>query len=144
MLSTDFIVVYFTPPFSLSRLLVHVTPWFLLPFCCCGCCLVVWLVGVYVYQFSSCLLEFIYWGSGQRCAYFSVTLWNQYFDEFPFIDEFPSSLPITLEMLRWDSYCVISAAQSSCKQETCNWMSVLHVIPTWWLVPRKLNLLFIP
>lgn len=114
----------YTSLFSFPCVLVHAILW-LSPFLSlCIVCLSVLFVCFCL--FSYFLLKVIYWGNGQNWRQISVSLQNQY---FLFIEEFPLSLPIILEVIRWDSYCLILTVQPSCKQKTCNWVAMPLAIP---------------
>lgn len=49
--------------------------------------------------------------TGEKAKGEDASQWLFKISIFPFIEDLPSSLPTILEMIRWDSYCLISTAQ---------------------------------
>lgn len=91
---------YFTlhNSFSLPCVLLRASPWFLLPSCC---------FCLFVYFFpSDCRKLF----TGKKAEGEDASQWLSKISIFPFIEDF-SSLPTVLEMIGWDSYCLVSTAQ---------------------------------
>ena len=99
-------------PFSLPCVFLCASPWFLLPSCCFFC-----LVG-YFFP-SDCRKLF----TGEKAKGEDASQWLSKISIFPFIEDFPSSLPTVLEIIRWDSYCLVSTAQPAVgRRRTTGWL----------------------
>lgn len=112
VLPVAFIIVDLTPHFSLSLVCLCMLFFDSLPFCRCVC-LFVCFVCFCLFSFYRNL--FI----GEMGKIEDRSQWVSKINIFLFIEEFPLSLPIILEVIRWDSYRLILTAQPSCKQKNC-------------------------